>query len=221
MMRFKQNCPLQLKKSTEIKKGLARFVPHSALDHVCELIENNPFHLNVSAPRLTKLGDFRVSKTGLHRISVNGDLNPFSFLITLIHEIAHLRTWDVYGQKVMPHGAEWKQEFQCLLNPLLDINVFPVDVDKVLRQYISKPTASSCTYLPLQRILQGYDSKVNFTVEQLQTGQQFTFRSKQYIRGEKKRTRYKCMLVPSGKIHLFNALTPVIPVENVLENSTR
>lgn len=218
-MRFKQNCLLHLKKSTEIKKGLGRFVPHASLDHVCELIQDNPFHLNITAPRLTKLGDFRVSHKGLHRISVNGDLNPYSFLITLIHEIAHLRTWDEHGRKVMPHGGEWKKEFKRLLYPLLDIQVFPEDVDGVLRQYIAKPTASSCTHLPLQRTLQRYDSEIDCTVEQLEKGQRFTFKSKQYIRGEKNRTRYRCELIPLGKIYLFNALTPVIPVENVLENT--
>jgi SprT protein len=218
-MKFKPNCQSLLKKSTEIKKGLARFVPQTALDHVCELILANPFHLNITAPRLTKLGDFRVSAKGLHRISVNGDLNPYAFLITLIHEIAHLRTWDEHGRKVMPHGKEWKEEYTRLLDPVLKGEVFPEDVAFVLRQYAAKPTASSCTHLPLQRALQNYDDKVEFTVERVLEGQQFEFRGKHYIKGKKNRTRYRCEQKPSGKIYLFNALTPVIPVENLLENS--
>lgn len=218
MMKFKLNCQSLLKKSTEIKKGLGRFVPESALDHVCELILTNPFHLHITAPRLTKLGDFRVSSKGLHRISVNGDLNSYAFLITLIHEIAHLRTWDQHGRKVMPHGNEWKQEYTRLLKPLLKDGVFPEDVALVLGQYAGKPTASSCTHLPLQRALQHYDDKIEFTVERVLEGKRFEFRGKQYIKGKKNRTRYRCEQKPSGKIYLFNALTPVIPVENLLEN---
>lgn len=205
-----------MKKSTDIKKGLARFVPVSALDHVCQLIHDNPCHLNITPPRSTKLGDFRVSQNGLHRISVNGDLNPFSFLITLIHEIAHLRTWDEFGRRVKPHGKEWKAEFQRLLGPIIAQETFPDDITSVLRQYISKPTASSCTYLPLQRVLQQYDARKELTVEMLEPNEEFEFKGKKYILGARNRTRYRCEQIGTGKVYLFNALTPVKSVKNVL-----
>ena len=44
-----------------------------------------------------------------HRISVNGNLNKYSFLITLIHELAHLLTFTQYKNRVDPHGRNGRE----------------------------------------------------------------------------------------------------------------
>ena len=55
---------------------------------------------------------------GDYQITINNDLNKYRFLITLIHEMAHLVTFkDMPRSK--PHGKEWKINFQRLMLPFL------------------------------------------------------------------------------------------------------
>ncbi|HAD34265.1 MAG TPA: hypothetical protein DCF44_07170 [Chitinophagaceae bacterium] len=44
-------------------------------------------------------------------MSVNGNLNSYHFLITLLHEIAHMLVWEQFRNRVKPHGLEWKHVF--------------------------------------------------------------------------------------------------------------
>ena len=39
---------------------------------------------------------------------MNNNLNKYSFLITITHEIAHMMIWEKHQNKVDPHGEEWK-----------------------------------------------------------------------------------------------------------------
>ena len=189
-------------------------MPESALDDLCALLSENPCHLRITAPRSTKYGDFRPAGKGLHHISVNGDLNPFAFTITLVHEIAHLRVWDQFGRKVKPHGQEWKSEFSALLSPLYTKGVFPEDVSDALEQYLANPKASSCTDLDLMRALNVHNEDPGFELENLKEGDHFIYKGREYIRGKKRRTRIVCTACFGRREFLFHALTPVEPVEN-------
>lgn len=203
-----------LKKSTDIARGLERFVPQNALDPLCTLIEENPCHLRITPPRKTKLGDFRPAPKGLHHISVNGDLNPYSFTITLVHEIAHLQVWDTHGPKVKPHGIEWKNTFQALLAPFITSDVFPAEVEVALSKYISNPKASSCSDIELMRALSLYDKQQSTVIESLAPGMIFTFKGRDYVMEKKRRTRFECKRLSDYRTYLFHARTPVEPVEN-------
>ncbi|WP_233486100.1 hypothetical protein, partial [Streptobacillus moniliformis] len=69
---------------------LARYIPEHAVRPVFELIVSNQVHLKIVNERQTRHGDYRRSLNGKHEITVNASLNQYKFLITLIHEIAHL-----------------------------------------------------------------------------------------------------------------------------------
>ena len=56
---------------------------------------------------------------------MNGTLNNYSFLITLIHELAHLLTFTQYKNRVEPHGREWKRIYGTMMKDFLTPDIFP------------------------------------------------------------------------------------------------
>ncbi|MCK5366987.1 MAG: SprT-like domain-containing protein, partial [Cyclobacteriaceae bacterium] len=94
-------------------------VPENAVHYCLDLWETIPFNFKVTRKRNSKLGDYRFDqRNGSHSISVNFDLNQYSFLITYIHELAHLLTTERFGRKSQPHGKEWKSNFRELMEPV-------------------------------------------------------------------------------------------------------
>src|ERR1043165_8774954 len=149
---------------------LSRFIPVAAVPRVLDYLHHYKVHLTITRERKTVLGDYRHAlgnKT--HRISVNGTLNQYSFLITLIHELAHLVTFINYGNRVQSHGKEWKQIYAMLLKDFLENKVFPQPIEQALSRSIHNLPASSCADDDLMRVLRQYDKKDNglVLVEQL------------------------------------------------------
>src|SRR5574340_442110 len=104
---------------------LNSYLPEGSFDGVVEYIVHHKVHLTITRERTTVLGDYRnrhLDKN--HRISVNGNLNKYSFLITLLHEIGHLVTYEKYGNKIPSHGAQWKNEFAKILAGFISKKIF-------------------------------------------------------------------------------------------------
>jgi hypothetical protein len=167
-------------------------------------------------PRKTKLGDFSV---GLGRekpqITINGDLNPYSFLITTLHEFAHFHTYQKYGNRVNPHGEEWKSNFRKLLVPVINSGKLPKDIEITLVNSLINLKASSCTDQKLSRVLKKYDEiKEGFQIlETLNKNSIFVLNGRQFIKGELRRKRFLCQESISKKMYLVNALAEVQPIE--------
>src|SRR5437868_12893848 len=90
-------------------KELESFLPEGTADDVIRFLQLYKVHLTITRERQSVLGDYRNKHFGRnHRISVNGNLNKYSFLITLLHELAHLVAFEKYGGRIQPHGKEWK-----------------------------------------------------------------------------------------------------------------
>jgi len=71
--------------------ALNAYLPDGAFAPVVALINQYKVHLTVTKARKSVLGDYRHAFQGAnHKISVNGNLNKYEFLITLLHELAHL-----------------------------------------------------------------------------------------------------------------------------------
>ncbi len=192
-------------------------MPEEAAPIISNWINHTACLFKISRSRSTKLGDYRAPFKGSpHRISVNYDLNPYSFLITTIHEFAHLQTWNKHRHRVKPHGPEWKQHFKELMNPFLKLNIFPADINGAIHSYMENPAASSCTDLHLFRTLKAYD-KANenaLTVEALEDGHFFKLKNgRSFQRIEKIRKRYKCMELSSKRMYLFNPIAEVFLLE--------
>ena len=133
---------------------LQDFLPPNTYDAVLAYLQHYHVHLTVARDRKSILGDYRHRTHGKnHRISVNGNLNKFAFLITLIHELAHLLTFEEYGNRVASHGKEWKKIFGQLLAVFIEHDVFPADIRQTLKQSLHNPAASSCADEELLRTL--------------------------------------------------------------------
>lgn len=171
-------------------------------------------HFTVSKKRKTKLGDYRHPYQGSpHRISVNGDLNPFAFLITTLHEMAHLTTYEKYRNRVKPHGAQWKEEFKQISAPILEKGILPEDITLALTNYLKNAKASSCADDKLYRVLCRYDKKRALRLEELKTGDLFKLNGKIFVKGKKLRSRFECEALPSHKKYRVLGLADVEKIE--------
>ncbi len=193
---------------------LSRYLPAGAERLVLHYIEHHRVHLTITRKRNTLLGDYRHPVAGRsHRISVNGNLNPYAFLITLLHELAHLITFEQFGSRVAAHGVEWKQCYGKLLSELLAQVQLPEELQTELQRSLKNPAASSCAEEALMRVLKKFDvpQPGSCLLEQLQQGDSFRISDgRVFIKGEKLRKRYKCIDASSGAIYLFS---PIYEVE--------
>ena len=193
--------------------ALEPYLPTGSFPAVLEYIYAYKVQLTIARKRRSVLGDYRHAHAGKgHRISVNRDLNKYAFLITLLHEIAHLITFEKYGRKVSPHGKEWKACFGGILSEFTGKGIFPRAVEQILLQSLQNPAASSCADEKLLRALKVYDVRGNnvFFVEELAAGERFcTADERVFEKGEKIRKRYKCLEPASGKWYLFSPVYEV------------
>ncbi len=193
---------------------LQSYLPEGSFDEVLYYLQHYKVHLTITKSRQSILGDYRhahADKT--HRISVNGNLNKYAFLITLLHELAHLFAYEQFGHRVMAHGKEWKNEFSKILAKFLLKKIFPADIEKALLQTLQNPAASSCGDEKLLRVLHNYDEKKQgiHLIEQLTEGSLFKIKGNRiFKKGEQVRKRYKCVEIKTGKMYLFS---PVYEVE--------
>ena len=203
------------------KELLAKYLPIGSVDLVMDWIISNNVHLKIAKRRNTKLGDYRPpsSKNPNQRISINHNLNSFAFLITFIHELAHLIVWEKHKNKVAPHGQEWKMEYRILMEPILKKNIFPNELIVVLNKSIINSKASSSSDLHLSRILKKYDPQTeDSNLEDLPINSIFqTETGIRFVKGEKRRTRFICVRVQDNKKYLFHPLTPVYKVVDLIQ----
>lgn len=196
-------------------EGLRKYLPLDTFERVEPHLVKNAVHLKIAKPRATKLGDYRPphKPNDPHKISVNADLNPYSFLVTLVHEIAHLYNHKTYGRKVKPHGEEWKSYFKQLMQPYLESGTFPEDVGQALSAYMSNPAASSCTDEKLYLALAQYNplAETVLRVGDLQPGDKFVYKQRLFKVEHKLRKRYSCVEIPTKKKYHFSSLAAVLP----------
>lgn len=200
-----------MSRQEKIANGLHRFVPEGTAVVLAKKIVDYRCVLTITRDRKTKAGDYRHPYGGRgHRISVNGTLNPYAFLITLVHELAHLANWEQHGRKVKPHGPEWKQAFQQQMQPFLCETVFPPNLLKQLKLHMRNPKSATVRDLELMRLLRSYDEPTHkVLLEDVPEATEFLLGDKRFIKREKLRKRYRCELVGTGKIYLVSAIAEV------------
>jgi hypothetical protein len=198
----------QLERNQSILK---KYIPEEAVPIVAEWIFKFDFKLKIKKSRSTKFGDYRPPiKGNNHQITINHDMNRYAFLITLIHEVAHLHNFNKHKTSVKPHGEEWKNCYKLLMRDFLKTEIFPPDVIHALNKYMNNPAASSCSDLDLLRILKKYDDRQgSILLEDLPEGVIFVYNERQFVKGEKIRKRFKCPEHGTKKVYLFNPLTEV------------
>lgn len=194
---------------------LKKYLPEKSLKQVMKWIVQKKVHLKITRARGSKLGDYRPPiKYPNHRISINHNLNKYSFLITLVHEIAHLNVWENHKNMVAPHGTEWKTEYRKLMKVILKNDIFPNELHQAISQSIINSKASSTSETALLRILNKYnDDSFGTHLENLSENAVFKIENGTvFKKGKKRRTRYLCLNLFNNKQYVFHPLTSVMEI---------
>jgi len=182
-------------------------IPVTALPYVNGLLKSFPdLQIKIVGSRKSKTGDFRPNRSGKQVITLNSDLTPEQFLITLIHELAHYVDYKRRGRLSPPHGTQWKMIFKELMHPLQTTTVFKPAVLHQLNDYMRNPGATTSGHVGLYNALMG--DRHALTVQMLRPGEKFSFRNRIFTVGKTLRKRIVCR-EQNGREYLFQPHTPV------------
>lgn len=191
-------------------------VPPSSLEYCCRLWQQQPFDLKLTKSRQSKVGDFTSRRNeDRPRITLNEDLNPYLFLITYIHEVAHLHVFQRFRNKVEAHGKEWKQTFRELMIPVLQESVFPPEILREISRHIQHPKASSFADSKLTAVLRSFDPahKQLPPLSEVPEGSIFKLNGRYFKKGKVRRTRILCSEVKTKRQYLVPADALVTDVQ--------
>ncbi len=199
---------------------LSIYLPEGSFEEVAAYLTEFKVHLTITRERKSVLGDYRNRLADKnHRISVNGNLNKYSFLVTLLHELGHLVAYEKYGNRIQAHGKEWKTEFGKILAVFISKNIFPGDIKHEIIKSLKNPAASSCAEDALLRVLRKYDVHKPgvFLLEELPDQSMFRVKGgRTFTKVNRVRKRFLCKENHSGRLFLFS---PVAEVELISESS--
>ncbi|QDO93827.1 ImmA/IrrE family metallo-endopeptidase [Formosa sediminum] len=195
-----------------MQNTLQSYIPKPSIPIVQELLDHDELDVMVKPERKTRHGDYRKLPNGRHVITVNSNLNPYRFLITLIHEVAHFEAFKKYGMQIKPHGKEWKYTFQHLMLPFINPEVFPKELLPILAKHFINPKATSDTDHILSIALKQYDENSDKTyIFEVPEGSVFKIHNgRQFKKGNKRVKRFECVEIKTGKVYLFN---PQVEIE--------
>lgn len=195
------------------KEELKHFFPSVSLDEVVIIFKSYDMRLQVVNPRLSKSGDYRYFKQRpVHRIRINGNLSPFEFLITFLHEVAHMMVTSKGRRPRLPHGEEWQHCFREIGNQFIAAGCFPENIKDAFLNHINKGYASTFSDANLRKALAAYsepDNKV--LLEQLAVGDLFVLNRKTFRKGQKLRSRHSCLCIDNQRTYLVRGHCPVMP----------
>lgn len=190
-----------------MESTLQKYLPELAVLPCFELIKAHRVHLKIVNHRVTRHGDYRRMPNGQHQITVNASLNKYRFLITLVHEIAHLVAFERFGKHIKPHGLEWKRTFQELMVPFIRPEIFPNALLPLIANHFKNPKASSSTDARLSIALKAFDVEQHTGtsyVFELPVGSVFRlYNGKRFKKGRKRVKRYECVEIGTGRLYLF------------------
>ena len=200
--------------TSEDKNILRSYIPETAVDAVKNLLELYPVKVKIVRSRKRIHGSYRKPKTSEnhHLITVNNDLNPYTFLITLLHEIAHLQASINY--KSSGHDAKWKHCFALLLKQFIALTIFPDDVQFALEKHILNMKSSDFLDISLTKTLQKYDTEnpvfQHLThLEDIPKNTIFLFGNKKMEKQTLIRKYYMCKDLKTNKLYRCHPLMKV------------
>ena len=180
---------------------LGKYIPAESLAYCYDLWKNHRIQLTISQPRKSIYGNY-CFRNGVHHITVNGNLSREAFLVTYLHEVAHLLVKKTYRQRVKPHGSEWQKAFSELMQPVLHPGIFPDSILHALKKHMQRPSASSCTDPVLHALLSNQQAGTHQKlVSELSSGDVFWFEEKKYqwVRSLRSRVEVRCL--ESGRLY--------------------
>lgn len=183
---------------------LQKHLPDKSLSYCLDLQARYPFRLKIKKPRSTKVGDFCAHGGRGSVITINQDLNQFLFLATFIHEFSHHAVHLVYGNTPEAHGKEWKLAFKTFMGPVMEMEIFPPDLQARLQSHLKNPKASSFSDVSLTALFRKYDPNKadQILLSHIAEGTPFYLNGKHFRKGKLQRTRVLCVEIKTGRKYL-------------------
>lgn len=198
----------------KLESILVQYIPAKALAYCLGLWQETPFNFKLRKARLSKVGDFTCRRGSTPQITINRDLHPYLFLMTYVHEVAHLRVHTLHGFKAEAHGDEWKQTFQKLMEPIVNAEIFPEPLFSGIKKHMIWPKASSFSDAELTQLFRSVDDRAAEAIllSQLPEGSVFHLQGKWFKKGKLRRTRVLCSEVKTRRQYL-------VPIDAVVSNA--
>ncbi len=205
---------LMEKDVSQYKTILLKHTEPNTAEQIIKWVVQYKVHLVIKRERKTKLGDYSHphSRQPFHKITINGSLNKYAFFITFIHELAHLRVFNKYkNSNYQPHGIEWKNEYFSILTSVNTQDFFPNDIQSGIFNHLQKIKSSTSYDSQLSKILMKYDKNFEniLLITDIEYGTKFTFRGRIFEKGEKIKTRIKCLCLNNNRHYTFSSTTPI------------
>lgn len=192
---------------------LKNYLPVGALPFVLQWLGGENIFIKLKNSRRTKLGDYKFdTQTKLHQISIDRELAPDAFFFVLTHEIAHLKVNQEFGRRVKSHGAEWKFTFGEMLVESLEI--YPEKLKPFILNHARSPKASLGADKNLFQNLFLNENQIERQVENLNENQKFRIGKRIFERGSKRKIRYICRELKTGRLFLVNGQAIVDEIIN-------
>lgn len=203
----------QLHHKGQLMHVLKRYMPPAAVEYCSELIILYKLHLHIEIERKDRLGDYSPHLGNGNRISINHNLNPYDFLITFIHELAHHVTYKKYGPHHQSHGSEWKDEFKNCMRPVVLMRIFPPDIEQPLIRHMQTPKYTHSGDVQLMKALMKYNKGDQpLILDDLPTGTHFKMSQRGRVvlkKMEKLRSYVLCEDIDTGKKYKVHLLAKV------------
>lgn len=212
-----------MKRIDSLKPTLLKYTTEPIADYIVETFNQSDYQLVISPHRSSKLGDYSppFRSRSYHRISVNGNLNMYSFFITFLHELAHLQCWQTHHNKVKTHGQEWKYMYASLLKSAILQDLFPADITAALELHLTRIKSSTTYDYQLVKSLRKYDEgevdEGQIEVGDLNHGDIFEFKGRTFKFDRIMRKRALCFLIPGSRKYSFSPFVMV----NMLNEKTK
>lgn len=187
-------------------ENLNKYLIPGALPYINQWCKGYAVHLIIKNARETKLGDYRKLKDK-HQITLNYGLDPELSFHILTHEIAHMHAREKFGRSIQPHGKEWKRIFSEMIHETL--HLFKPEFQKILIDFAQNPRAGFYAYPPLVHYFQLKENPDKISLKDLPYGSEFRSGKKYFKKGEKRKIRYICTDLKTGKKYSVHPLAPV------------
>lgn len=187
---------------------LEKYLPDDCLPHLKKWFGDYSIHIKITKGRKSKLGDYRRMPDQSHHITINSTLQPQLFFFVLTHELAHLLAFANFGNRISPHGAEWKNTFSTMLQE--SISIYADDLKPVILKFLKSPKANFMSSPELVRYfhIEDYEDESSY-IEDLDLKDHFVYRKQLYSLDEKRKKNYLCTQLETDKKYIFKPLARV------------
>ena len=188
--------------------NLEKYLPENTLPFLKTWFGEHYIHIKITKARNSKLGDYRKMPDKSHQITINSTLQPQLFFFVLTHELAHLLAFENFGNRISPHGSEWKNTFRTML--LESISIYSEDLKPIILKFSKAPKANFMSSPDLVKYfhIENYEDETSY-IEDLETDTHFIYRKETYIIEGKRKKNYICLNLDNGKRYIFKPLARV------------